>query len=97
MLSTFKIFPPVSLSSIFSKGSSVIILNAVVTIKERILKRVWCQAKCRWDIHRVVMGDQLGILCVLLYYCMFNIHANSKQIVSLHTCGEELEYLEDTL
>jgi hypothetical protein len=69
--------------------------NAVMTVKRDMLGRVWCKANYRRDIYRVVKGAQLGILRV--YYSLTDIHANSRQIMSLRTFGEELDHWEDVV
>ena len=71
------------------------ILNAVTTVMRDMLGRVWCKANYMWDIYRVVKGAQLGILC--MYYCLTDLHANSKKIMSLRTCGVEFQHCEDVI
>ena len=64
------------------------ILNAVMTVKRDMHRRVWCTASYRWNVYRVVKGVKLGILYV--YYCLSDLHANSRKIMRLRTRGEEL-------
>jgi hypothetical protein len=71
------------------------VLKVLMTVKREMLGRVWCKANYTWDIYRVVKGVQLGKLCV--HYYLTDLHANSRKIMSLRTCGDELEYCEDVV
>jgi len=66
------------------------ILNSMMTVKRDVPRPVWCTANCRRNVYRVVKGDKLGILCV--YYCLPDLHANSRKIMRLRTCGDKLEH-----
>ena len=83
MFPIFKIFPHVCASSKFVKVLKSRVLNAVMTFKRDILGRLWCKANYMWDIYCVVKGAQLGTLCV--YYCLTDLHANSRKVKSLRT------------
>ena len=67
----------------------------VVTVKWDMLGRMWCKANYTWRVYRIVKGVQLVILCV--YYFLTDLHANSRKLMSLRTCGEELEHCEDVV